>query len=363
MVALTGFSMLLTDFLLDHQQQIVAVWLLYSHFQTIPLPDNPFLPVFAFLYEIRSTSPNSCSPQLYDILANILSNSWPESIVECSVKTIMGPTFVIPTPKIVSISLTKAYTPRLSPILSQRVETKTGAISQEEMLVELLADSALYDDFNAPFIRPAPPLSPIFTEEFSAAFISSYSLPPPLFDGFLAISKREDVLSWIGRAGAGKLTKHEIDSLLGEIKSNRGLFLAESWPLDRLEALVENCPSVAIEFFKVLSGTDPKVLDFVVNSQITPNLAEIAAAVLTSPGLSEDVIEKYINMQLEHIHAIRDQQTYARKVTLLCRLLCDVVRKGVELKGSLVVDLHTFCTEKKNETIEESKELAELLIA
>jgi hypothetical protein len=120
---------------------------------------------------------------------------------------------------------------------------------------------------------------------------------------------------------------------------------------------------VAVELFRLLSGTDRKVLDFVINSQLTPNLAEVAAAVLTAPGFGQDVIEAFINVQLEHIRSTRDQQTYVKRVSLLCRLLCDVFRKGRELKGSLLVDLHTFCTEKKNETIDGSKELADLLIA
>jgi hypothetical protein len=180
LVALTGFSLLLADYFLDHQQQIVALWILYSQFRSIPISDHPFLPLFVTLYYGRNKSPNLCSPQIYDLLACILSTEWPENAVDVSVQTIMSRTFVILAPKHVSFAFEGHA--RLSSILTEKVETKSGAISQPEVLAMILADSALYTEFDPSFIRPDPPLSPIFPEELTAAFVTGSALPIPLFD-------------------------------------------------------------------------------------------------------------------------------------------------------------------------------------
>jgi hypothetical protein len=47
MTALTSLSLLFPDDLLDHKQQIVALWPLFAELQSIPPADNSFLPVFS----------------------------------------------------------------------------------------------------------------------------------------------------------------------------------------------------------------------------------------------------------------------------------------------------------------------------
>jgi hypothetical protein len=182
MTALTGLSMLLVDLLLDHAQQIVATWLLFNEFQTIPLSDNPFLPVFAFLFELRFTSPNACSPQLYDILACILGAAQPDKLGEFSVGAIFGPAFAFSAPKIASPAAPKGCAARVSPVLVERVENAGEQLAQPAVLAELLADAALYEDFDPGFVRPPPAVSPLFQGELAETFVAAFANRKFLFD-------------------------------------------------------------------------------------------------------------------------------------------------------------------------------------
>jgi hypothetical protein len=180
MTALTGLSMLLVDLLLDHEQQIVATWLLFNEFQAIPLSDNPFLPVFAFLFDLRLSSPNSCSPQLYNVLACILGAAQPDRLADLSVRAVFSPAFEVPASKIVAVP--KGFIARASPVIVERGENPGDQMSQSAVLAELLADAAVYDDFDPGFIRPPPTVSPLFQGELAGSFVASFSTPKFLFD-------------------------------------------------------------------------------------------------------------------------------------------------------------------------------------
>jgi hypothetical protein len=182
MTALMGLSMLFADGLLDHKQQIVALWLLFNEFQSIPLADNPFLPIFSYLSDLRATSPNSCSPQLYDIISCILGNFSPEKLGDLSVRTIFSPGHTIQTPKAINIPILKPSQARISHVLIEQSESPMGVLTQPQVLSELLADPALYADFEAPFVRPAPAVSPLFQGELFDSFISCAGTPSCLWD-------------------------------------------------------------------------------------------------------------------------------------------------------------------------------------
>jgi hypothetical protein len=176
MTALTGLSMLLVDLLLDHGQQIAATWLLCHEF---PLSDSPFSPVFAFLYDLRLTSPNSCSPQLYDILACILAAALPDGLADLSVAAILSPKFAIQIPK--TTAPTSDAT-RVSPIIVDRTDNSGDQNGQGDVVAELLIDKTIFDGFDTEFVRLAPAVAQIFPGELAATFVASFSRPIFLFD-------------------------------------------------------------------------------------------------------------------------------------------------------------------------------------
>jgi hypothetical protein len=156
---------------------------LFTEFQSIPRADNPFLPIFSYLSDLRTTSPNSCSPQLYDILSCILGSFSPEKIGDLSVRTIFSPGHVLPVPKALNIPVLKPSQARISPVLVEPVEGLAGALTQPQVLAELLADPAVYADFEAPFVRPAPAVSPLFQGELADTFVCCDGTTPYLWDG------------------------------------------------------------------------------------------------------------------------------------------------------------------------------------
>jgi hypothetical protein len=173
MTALTGLAMLFADSLLDHKQQVVALWLLLSEFHSIPLADNPFLPIFVYLYELRTSAPNSCAPQLYDILTCVFGSFPLVKLGDVSVRTIFSPGYARPVPKAVNIALLKPYQARVSPVLAEGAENPAAVLTQPQAIAELLADDTIFGDFDPPFVRPVPIVAPLFQGELGESLVSS----------------------------------------------------------------------------------------------------------------------------------------------------------------------------------------------
>lgn len=51
--SLKYLSILLADDILDYQQQIVTVWIIYNSFETESFDEHPFDPLFAYIFDIR----------------------------------------------------------------------------------------------------------------------------------------------------------------------------------------------------------------------------------------------------------------------------------------------------------------------
>jgi hypothetical protein len=361
MVALTGLAMLLCDRLLDHRQQIVAIWLLYCEFQTIHMPDNPFLPVFSFLFDQRLASPNSCSPQLYDILACILVNAPLDQVSENSVRVILGPVFVIRAPDATDVSQVNNYQLRVSPVIVKEEENAANVVSQLQILSALLSDSTVYNDFESSWLRPAPTVAPVFAGELMDTYISSFDIPPPIYDEWLSITSKEVALSLINRASIGKLKKTEIEALSHELQTNPGLVIEANIAPEKVEAMIEASPAIAKELFGILCVREQKLITYLSRTVVSDALAPVLRAVLLNSDLSAEAVGQIITGQIELLHNVRDQQSYLKKIATFCGLLCDVFCQGLRFQDNLLLDLYSFCGETKNESIKESKELAKLL--
>lgn len=361
MIALTAISVLLSDGILDHQQQIVGLWLLYSEFESIPLCDSPFYPIYTYLDDVRKNNPNMCSPQLYDILSCILSNTQPEQVTDCSVRVLFGPTFVINTPKSVSMTTLKVTSPRLSPILVEKTTKPVGPIlSQSEVLIELLCNCDIYTDFESPFMRPAPAVSPIFPGELFDTFMSSYTFPPALFDECVSIDSKETAISMIHKAAEGKLKPAEIESLSRELGKSPELAAEAKLPVNKIESMVNATPIIAKDMFRILCVKEPALVKFLARTPITETLADIAKEVLKNRDLPGDLFGAYIEGQLTNVSG-KDQQTCPKKrteIALLCGMLCDVIRDGVKIEQG-VLDLYSLCSD--NLRISEAGELLKLM--
>lgn len=359
MVALAGISMLLSDCLLDHPQQIVALWILVNEFEDIPIIDSPFLPVFLYLFDMRNTNPNACPPQMYDILLCLLGNCNIEIIAESTVKTILSPTFQLQTPSSPSIALPKQYQARTSPLLTERAENTSHTMSQSQILVELLCDPTIYNDFEPPYIRPLPDVSPIFPGELQQSFISSFDASPPLYDECVSIDSKEAATVLIHRATDNKLKGTEIESLVHEIQKNPEIATEVGLPCEKLVQMIEMNPLLAKELYCVLIPKEgDKFFESLCHIQITPSLVEVAKSIFCMSDLPPNYLNDFISGHIKTISNVKDPQVSNKKTALFCGLLCQLFDEGIRYKDDLLMDLYSFCLEPKNESIHEAQDLA-----
>ncbi|OHT13062.1 hypothetical protein TRFO_03487 [Tritrichomonas foetus] len=392
MVALTGISMLLSDGLLEHPHQIVATWLLFREFNKVPIHDSPFLPVFVHLFnEVRITNPNFCPPQLYDIVSCILDNGDTDAIDNLTLKAILSPNFSIPNSTNINLSAPKAYQARISPVLSKEIEkTENGNINSNssnsnlnalgshstsnsnlervvmtpsQILVELLSDPTIYNDFEPPYVRPAPEITPIFPGEVQQTFISSFDTAPALFDEYVSLNSKEAAVSLIRKAIDNPLKPAEIDSLSRELKKNPELSSEADMTSSQIEMLIENNPPIAQEIVLYLVKKNDKLLDQLASVALTQSKAKVIKEILVNPDLQAAQFENYIYKAMNTIKTINNNENYLKSVSLFCQMLCEAFWEGKRFGVDLLVELYSFCVEPKNESLKESQELASLLSA
>ena len=361
MTALYALSLLAGDQLLDHGQQIVATWLLFSEFQGIPIIEHPFFTVFTFLFELRKVDGNMCPPQLFDILSVIISGGSLDKISSASVQKIMSPEFSVPPHASGNISLAKQER-RMPPVLVEPKENPKGEIiEQTDLLIELLSNDYIYTDFEPQMARPVPSVSPVFAGELESSYVSSYELPPGIFDEFVSINSRGAAISMIRRAVDGKIKPAEVEPLSIELEKSPDLALEADLSVDQIERMIETCPTIAIQMFRIVGPKKPELIEYLSKTIITDATADVARAVLTVPSLPDEYIDAYVNGQIKAIQTVRDQQTYVKKISLFCKMLADVVNDGISFNDKLLMDLYSFCVERKNEPIKEARELKTLL--
>lgn len=361
-IALYNMGSIFSDQLLDHCQQIIALWLLVTEFPGISIDEHPFLALFSHLFELRKTDPTACSPQLYDILTCVLSGESIEFLGKNSVQEIMGPTFEIPVPESIpspSVKTGKTRTPNV--IIEKTQNSGPHVIPQTEMLVAFLSDSSLSSAFEPPMVRPIPAVSPVYPGELESTFVSSYAPPPAFFDEFVSIDSNEAAIAMIQRAVDGKLKNAEIQPLSQKIEKNPDLVIQAKLPIEKVEAMIDTTPVIAADVFKILAVKEPKLIAYLSKTLISEANAYVAKSVLMNKELREDAVESYVNGQIKCIQGVRDQQTYVKKIALFCGMLSELFRDGLRFNDTLLVDLFSFCVESKNGTIKEARELQELL--
>ena len=358
MVALTGLSTLISDCLCDHQQQIVGLWLLYNEFKSIPLPDHPFLPVFLYIHELRQRVPDSGAQQLFDLLSCIFAGNGIEQFADSSISFLFSTNYTFSVHRAPSIAIPKPAHMRLSPVLPAPSEDGLSYALTPDALAQLLVDSDTYQEFEPPLMRPAPDVCQVFPGE--PGFVSSYEIPPQLFDDAVLYQSHDAVISMLKRAATGsgpKLQPVEISTILRELK--RCPALCAVLTLDEVEAVVGFVPAVAVELFRNLAPGNQRLVSFIARSPVTDGTAAVARALLSIPSIREEFVSEYITGQIKGLVRERDHPGYARKVALFCGVISDAL--PLTLSGNLLMDLYSFCVESWNENVKEARELSQLL--
>lgn len=355
-VALTCIATFITDSLLNCAQQIVAVWLLANEFPNVSLVDHPFMPIFLFLFK-----QDSCSRQLYDILSIILSGRQIDFIGSLSVNDILNQNFEINHTNTNIIQI-QNWKPRIQRVLLENVINYNNVELEDydSILSKLLCDDLLID-FEAPFIRPVPELFPITNDELRNNFINSFD-NLFLFDENVNVKTKEQLNDLINKSMNMQLSCSELSVLTNEINKNLKFLESLNFNEDEIKRISKFNPtliknliltSAACDDFKILE----RLSQFVLNN-CTKNIIE---NVFISNKIPENEIGKVISNIINFSKSIHDHQIYSNHVNLFCTLICNVLKNGIKFNKEKNIEIYSFCVERKNCGIKESKDLSQLL--
>jgi hypothetical protein len=174
LVVLPVISLMLTNAILDHLQQVIATWLLYAEFSHSPITGNPFFGTFISVASWQQ--PNRYSPCLYDLFPAIFSDELCDLVGPLTVAQVMRGDFRRTRCSLPDVPLSVERL--LFPVLVVEGETDSRQ-SLDEILVELLQIDLTC--FECPFLRPEPKVAEPFQGELAGGFVAALS-PPFLFD-------------------------------------------------------------------------------------------------------------------------------------------------------------------------------------
>ena len=92
----TAISLLLTNSLLDHKQQVIAIWLLFNDPQVDNIKDHPYYQVLTFIYKNSLNEPNLYSPQLQELIKYLLIGVSIDFLGSHNINNIFSSDFVFP---------------------------------------------------------------------------------------------------------------------------------------------------------------------------------------------------------------------------------------------------------------------------
>lgn len=354
---LTKISFLLSEMLFDHSQQIVAFWLIYKEFKKVPISEHPFLPIFLQVYKTKAEEPNKFSPQLYDLLAYVLSERSIDNVGSYSVKYIFSQKFCLES---ITFSISPAFHGLeigkiISPVLAYANEKEIiseDVMTQEQLLIELLNDLNMLKDFEVQQIRLIPELTPICKEEMVDNFISSFDASPFLMDEFVSIDSKTEAISLINRATDSVLKESELNSLLTEIKRNHDLIKDASLQFNKIKSMIEFNPLIAKEIVNyIVFKMSDQLIDYLSKVPITDSIASILKDIFIQNKLPYDTLENYIRNSLLTLGEIKEQQK--DKTELFCKLLYEICSSGIKLSQQICIKLYLFCSDVKSPSIDE----------
>lgn len=359
--ALTGTSLLLADGLLDHHQQFVAAWLLFSEYEVSSIQDHPFYCIFTMLHESLFTDPNFCSPQLHDLIQCILKGVNIDSVITQNIFTIFSNGFVFPAASVGRTLISESPdTERVSPIIFTEIdEPDRPCMTHNEILIQVLQDEAFWSSFEPPYIRHIPDLSPIFPGE--PQIVQSFDMPPFLFDEGVTVDSRGAALTLITKATETKLKSGESDSLINELKKDPSLAEEAKISPSKISTLVENNSEVAKEIIVILSPKKPSIVKALLALDVTAASIDVVKHFLISEKTPESFLEDYLTNVIKVISAVRDNQTMGRKARMLCKMMGFVLQNGYQLSDSMCIDLHSFCIDPRIKSLKEAQELDNIL--
>ena len=358
---LTGLAALIMDDILDPSQQIITAWLLHSAFPGVSIKKNPFYEVFQFILQTGTSSTNSYSQKLCDIISCVLSSVDLDELKDKSVHDILDSSFQIDSSGANDLLNTSfPPMPRLSPVIASKSDSSESQITQHQLLCELLVDPIIWTDFDVPFSRPMPNICEPANEELQFMHVSSIDAPPFLFDEQNSMNTHEAAKLFVEQSMERQLLPSEVACVLEELHGDSGLSKEITITRPDINKMMEMNPEIGAVFMKDLIVENRKELTALEKGDITPTSVAIAKELLLNGKPPDKFVENYISNVLRVLQATRDIQTLRTKAALFCNMIAALRKKNVEFSGQVILDLNSIQIQLAGKGIPEASLLADV---
>lgn len=379
----TAISLLLTNSLLDHKQQVIAIWLLFNDPQVDNIKDHPYYQVLTFIYKNSLNEPNLYSPQLQELIKYLLIGVSIDFLGSHNINNIFSSDFVFPHSDCLNTiesglillearnsnkAITDDKIPSMLIMKNNEESTDCKIKDYNKLLFEILQEEAFWKDFDTPLLIPSPEVSPIFEGEIEA--IQSYDNPPFIFDEGVTVDSREAAIALARKSTETKLRSGESNSLVKKLQDDSSYI--KEIPITSLKFLIENNKEVAKEVIKYYalqhdkkqkSEYDKTISEILLNIELTASSIDVITSYIISGYASEDFLDKYIHHTTQAILKIRDNQTMFRKARLFCRMMSYIIQNNINLNNIMILNLNSFCQDNRTKSIKEAEDLNQKLLA
>ena len=369
LIALSACSLLVLDGLLDHKQQFVAFYFIYSECKVDDIIDHPYYSVFKQASEIFLTTPNFFAPQVCLFVECALANVNLDFLEDEPIAKIYSYNFHFPKAPECKLSTNSTTEPKRNDILENSsilIENRDNSENENvllnnDFLIQLLQEEQLCNVFQAPFIRPIPEISPIFKGE--PALIKSTENPPFLYDEGIIVNTRSIAVDLMNRAFEKKLRNAESDTLINELKKDPSLIDEIELTKSQIRFLVENNAEAAKQIIGLLNEQKLKSsLSYIEEMEVSASSVDVVKHILMNlKNIPDSFTEKYIANATKSILSIKDHGTKIRKARIFSKMIGFIVQNGYELNNAAILDMNSFCDSPKIKDIKEAKEINQIL--
>ena len=215
-------------------------------------------------------------------------------------------------------------------------------------------------DFDPPYIRPEPELSPLFEHELEQTFIVSGSEPMMIFDENHSAESTNVAKKLLTRASKSPLSATETKNLCNHIASDPSILDDFIDDKSIIEILDMN-PRIVEIAIKTNAPKYAQYIDSILKVPLSDGTTDVIQAIILSSSDRLTSLRTFCNTNITAIRSAQDNVGAQKIARLFCKLLTDLIKDGIKLDGTLTMSIASFCDDMRRRNIKEAVALQQTL--
>ncbi|XP_043279962.1 CCR4-NOT transcription complex subunit 11 [Venturia canescens] len=363
------------DLLLNHNQRIIALYLLFDLYKGRTIGLTPFVSIFVQIFRTESPMEYKGLPSNVDgddlmlsrseknFLAKLLVSD-EKDLLKRTPRQIMDEVYISPVNNVALsslqldlvehnselMSISKCGYPIILPDTDSTSSKETNGNVSQSIIEDLCIGNppVCYESYRPEFLRLAPPLY-VFEPENTWMNVESPMLFLPEYDTSMCVSNcaGAEARRLMGKAFKSVLTLQQQQHLVTELDKEPKLVYHIGLTPAKLPDLVENNPLIAIEVLLKLmqSSQITEYFSVLVNMEMSLHSMEVVNRLTTTVDLPTEFVHLYISNCISTCETIKDRYMQNRLVRLVCVFLQSLIRNKIINVQELFIEVQAFCIE------------------